>query len=122
MRPAGEVEYARSVIRSLQPRRSEIFILLTFSSPSAVKLIQAFQHELDAWGPAPWDTRNDVQCFLKKWAPTMVLFSRTDVWPELSYQLHCKNTPTLLFQPHSQIIVLARVVWPVHSLNGRSII
>lgn len=94
---SGEVEYARSIIRSLQPRRSEIFILLTFSSPSAIKLIQPFQSELDAWGPAPWDTRTDVQYFLKKWKPSMVLFSRTDVWPELSYQLFCNKTPSLLF-------------------------
>lgn len=93
---SGEIEYARPLIREFKKRFPKIPIVVTYSSPSAKKLLQKIT-EVDAWGPSPWDSITTCQNFLERVQPQAVYFARTDVWPEISYQLKLKKIPALLF-------------------------
>lgn len=93
---SGEIEYARPVIRELKRQHPDIPILVTYSSPSAKKILTGL-HEVDAWAALPWDLDFLIERFIKKWNPRVLLFSRTDVWPVLVSVAKKKNIPTALF-------------------------
>jgi len=93
---SGEIEYARPVIRELKKLYPEIPLLVTYSSPSAKKILDSI-HEIDAWSALPWDLSGDVKQFLARWNPRLILFSRTDVWPVLSQVCRSKQIPAILF-------------------------
>lgn len=93
---SGEVEYARSVIREWHQRHPEVPVLVTFTSPSAKKLLQNLEG-VAAWGPAPWERLSAVRSFLERFHPRAGLFARTDVWPMLAEGLREKKLPSLLF-------------------------
>lgn len=93
---SGEIEYARPVIRELKRQYPQTPILVTFSSPSAKKILAGLT-EVDAWAALPWDLSWCLTPFLQKWNPRALLFSRTDVWPVLVEQATHRGLPTLLF-------------------------
>lgn len=93
---SGEIEYARPVIRELKKQYPEIPILVTYSSPSAKKILSGIP-EIDIWAALPWDFEFLMRKFLKTWNPRMLLFSRTDVWPVLASVAKKENLPTILF-------------------------
>ncbi len=93
---SGEIEYAKPVLRALKTQYPEIPLVVTYFSPSALRLLQGFK-EMDFVLPVPWDQASKVRQFLDYCNPVAVLFSRTDVWPELAYQLQQREIPTLLF-------------------------
>lgn len=93
---SGEIEYARPLIREIKKDHPEIPILVTYSSPSAKKILASIP-EIDAWGAMPWDTPWACHKFLLRWRPRICLWSRTDVWPEMSYQLRKFQIPSVLF-------------------------
>lgn len=93
---SGEIEYARPVIRELKKRFPEIPVIVTFSSPSAKKIIKSLG-DVDAWGTLPWDFESDCRAFIEKWNPRCWLIARTDVWPVMASVCHEKNVPSLLF-------------------------
>lgn len=93
---SGEIEYAKSVIRSVKEYFPQIPVLVTYFSPSAKKLIQNFEG-VDLAIALPWDDRQSVRKFLGHFNPRALLIARTDVWPEISYQTSEKHIPSLLF-------------------------
>ena len=93
---SGEIEYARPLIREFKKQFPHIPVVVTYSSPSAKRILQKMS-EVDAWGPSPWDSVFSCRKFLARVNPRSVYFSRTDVWPEISYQLRQKKIPTTLF-------------------------
>jgi 3-deoxy-D-manno-octulosonic-acid transferase len=93
---SGEIEYAKPVLRALKAQYPEIPLVVTYFSPSALRLLQGFK-EVDFILPVPWDQVAKVRQFLDYCNPVAVLFSRTDVWPELAFQLNQREIPTLLF-------------------------
>ncbi|WP_374073757.1 3-deoxy-D-manno-octulosonic acid transferase [Bdellovibrio bacteriovorus] len=93
---SGEIEYARPVIRELKRQHPHIPILVTYSSPSAKKILTGL-HEVDVWASLPWDLDFLIERFIKKWNPRVLLFSRTDVWPVLVSVAKKKDIPTALF-------------------------
>lgn len=93
---SGEIEYARPVIRELKRQHPGIPVLVTYSSPSAKKILESL-HDVDVWGALPWDTDAQMKAFLKKWNPRALLFSRTDVWPVLASVAQREQIPTALF-------------------------
>lgn len=93
---SGEIEYARPVIRELKKRFPEIPLLVTYTSPSAKKMLPHIQ-EVDVWASLPWDLASSVQHFITRWNPRMLLFSRTDVWPVLAEVGHKNAVPMMLF-------------------------
>jgi len=93
---SGEIEYAKSVIRSLKEEFPQIPILVTYFSPSAKKLIQNFPG-IDLGMALPWDRPYDIEKFLNFYQPRACLIARTDVWPEMARTLKKRKIPTVLF-------------------------
>jgi 3-deoxy-D-manno-octulosonic-acid transferase len=93
---SGEIEYAKSVIRALKETFPQTPVLVTFFSPSAKKLIQKFPG-IDLAMALPWDRRQDLEKFLSFYKPRACLIARTDVWPEMAYQIQKHQIPSILF-------------------------
>lgn len=93
---SGEIEYARPLIRELKKKYPATPILVTYSSPSAKKILSGIS-EIDVWTALPWERANQIRHFIKKWNPRMLLFSRTDVWPVLADTCAKDGLPMLLF-------------------------
>ncbi|UXR63223.1 hypothetical protein EZJ49_09045 [Bdellovibrio bacteriovorus] len=93
---SGEIEYARPVIRELKKQYPYLPIMVTYSSPSAKKILESL-HDVDLWCALPWDIDFLVKRFIKKWNPRVLLFSRTDVWPVLVEVAKKERLPAALF-------------------------
>ncbi len=93
---SGEIEYAKSVVRSLKEQFPQVPVLVTYFSPSAKKLIQKFPG-IDLAMALPWDRPQDITRFLNFYNPRVFLVARTDVWPEVSRQVRKRNIPSALF-------------------------
>jgi 3-deoxy-D-manno-octulosonic-acid transferase len=84
------------VIRELKRLYPTVPLIVTYSSPSAKKILESI-HELDAWAALPWDFDASLSGFLSKWNPRALLFSRTDVWPNLARFARDHEVPSILF-------------------------
>lgn len=93
---SGEIEYARPVIRELKKRFPDIPLLVTYTSPSAKKILSQLP-EVDVWASLPWDLSSSMRSFITRWNPRLLLFSRTDVWPVLAQEAHDHGIPMMLF-------------------------
>ncbi len=93
---SGEIEYAFPLIRKIKEMHPDYNIVVTLSSKSVLKTVINQQY-VDAVGPAPIDMFDFVGAFLNKFDFQLFLFARTDVWPELSYQLKKRSIPACLF-------------------------
>lgn len=80
---SGEIEYARPVIRSLIAKAPHRPIIVTYSSPSAKKILRSIDG-LAAWGPVPWDREKDIEKFITRFQITTLLVARTDLWPAMA--------------------------------------
>lgn len=92
---SGEIEYARSIIRELRAQAPNVPILVTYSSPSAKKILAGL--DIDAWSTLPWDFEFCFESFLKLWNPRVLLVSRTDVWPVMAASMRKNKIPSYLF-------------------------
>ncbi|MFP5519552.1 MAG: 3-deoxy-D-manno-octulosonic acid transferase [Bdellovibrionia bacterium] len=112
---SGEIEYAKPFIRALKKQYPHLPLLVTFSSPSAISLIEKIE-EVDFWGPCPWDLPWEIDTFIKRWNPRAVFFARTDVWPMLSLRLRQHKIPSYLisatFSENS-----SRLKTPIHFIT-----
>lgn len=93
---SGEIEYAYPLIKKIKENFPTKNILVTLSSPSVLVAVKNNSF-VDAYGPAPLDTIWSVKSFLTAWKPKLVLYARTDIWPEFSYQVLQKNIPSYIF-------------------------
>ncbi|MEK2688312.1 3-deoxy-D-manno-octulosonic acid transferase [Bdellovibrio sp. GT3] len=93
---SGEIEYARPVIREFKKMHPDIPVIVTYSSPSAKKILESM-HDIDMWAALPWDFDFLISAFIAKWNPRALLFSRTDVWPVLARTARKKRLTTGLF-------------------------
>jgi 3-deoxy-D-manno-octulosonic-acid transferase len=93
---SGEFEHAKSLIRTLKEKHPLKKIVFTYSSPSYVYAIKQDSH-IDAYLPMPFDSKGPISSIIRKINPEVVLFARTDVWPELAYQLKKRGIPSLVF-------------------------
>lgn len=92
---SGEIEYAKPLLRKLRSEYPQTPLLVTYTSTSIKNLV----HDLNVDGisPLPFDTAASCKTFLNQVQPKMILFSRTDVWPEFVFQARNLNIPSLLF-------------------------
>lgn len=92
---SGEVEYAKALIRRLRTLFPNNPIVLSYFSPSAIRLIQGL--DVDDVVPLPFDSRRKIESFLDSLNPSLVLLARTDVWPDFVTQCRERQIPTVLF-------------------------
>lgn len=93
---SGEFEYAKPVIRELKVIFPNIPILVTYFSPSYKDQVARFPG-VDRFEPLPLDLPGAVHSFLGFHKPRALLIARTDLWPELLWQVSRKKIPSLLF-------------------------
>jgi 3-deoxy-D-manno-octulosonic-acid transferase len=80
----GEGRQAEAVLRSLRRARPRWQIAYTFSSPSAERFAASLPADVTAY--VPLDAAADVRAAVASLGPTALVFSATDVWPELARQ------------------------------------
>lgn len=88
---SGEIEYCKSVIRLLKEQQPGAQIVVTYSSPSAEKLFYNILPFVEQFLPLCWDTPHSVKNLIKYINPKFLIFSKTDLWPELITQAHQLN-------------------------------
>ena len=80
---SGEIEYCKAVIRELKHANPKLKIVVSYSSPSAERLFKNIAEHVDLFFPLPWDRPAEVSRIVSILKPKMLIFSRTDFWPEL---------------------------------------
>jgi len=83
---SGEIEYCKSVIRLLKEKKPKAQIVVTYSSPSAEKLFHNVRPYIDQFIPLCWDQPLPLKNLIDYINPKVLVFSRTDLWPELIIQ------------------------------------
>lgn len=92
---SGEVEYAKPLIRLLRERDPDQPLVLTYFSPSALRLVEGLP--VDDILALPFDQTKEMKDFLKRLNPCLVLIARTDVWPEFVRLCREQSRPVVLF-------------------------
>jgi len=109
----GEGLTAVPVMLRLRTAMSGLQIIHTFSSPSAASWPGNFG--ADRADYVPLDAPNDVSRTLDALQPSLLVFSRGDIWPELTARAHRAGVPIAVLgatvRPASD-----RLRWPVRSL------
>ena len=80
----GEGRQAEAVLLRLRAARPSWQVVYTFSSPSAERWAASLP--VDFAGYVPFDTVADTGAALDAVRPTAIVFSATDIWPELVRQ------------------------------------
>lgn len=93
---SGELEYGKALIRLIKKNNPEQKIVLTYSSPSAEKLFADISDSVDFFIPLCWDTPEAVSDFIHSINPELMIFIKTDLWPEVIHQLQSKKIPLYL--------------------------
>ena len=108
----GEGLQAKPVLEALRAERPDWQLAYTFFSPSAERLAQALP--VDFADYLPLDRLPDVQMALQTLAPTVLVFAKLDVWPELTLAAAARGTRLGLISatvaPQS-----SRLAWPVRA-------
>ena len=90
---SGEIEYCKSVIRLLKQQEPEAQIVVTYTSPSAENLFHNIKNDVALFLPLPWDQPQHCRRLLDFINPKILVFSRTDLWPELITQVKKRGIP-----------------------------
>ena len=93
---SGEFEYAKPVIQATKARYPQIPILVTYHSPSFQREVEE-NRDVDMSCPLPWDFRGAMKTFIQHHRPRALLIARTDLWPEMLYQVRREGINSLLF-------------------------
>ncbi len=90
----GEFEQGRPIIEVLKKEFPNIFILLTFFSPSGYEVRKKYS-QADHVCYLPWDTSQNAQRFIQIAKPTLAIFVKYEFWYHYSLALKNRNIPIL---------------------------
>jgi len=111
----GEGLQARAVLEALQARRPDIQVLFTHFSPSA----EAFARDMPAAFADyfPWDVPSAIRPVMESVRPSLVVFTKTEVWPIVVEEAERHGVPVAMIAgtlpPTS-----SRGRWPARALLG----
>ena len=88
----GEFEQAKPLIEAI---RDDSRIVLTYFSPSVHANVARYPY-CDASGYLPLDTRRNGRALLQIIKPTLLIFSKFDIWPNLVWSAAHKQVPIIL--------------------------
>ncbi len=91
----GEFEQGRPVIEKLKEREADVFILLTFFSPSGYEIRKDYPLA-DAVCYLPADTPANAAKFVKTFGPDMAVFVKYEFWYNYISRLRKNNIPLYL--------------------------
>jgi 3-deoxy-D-manno-octulosonic-acid transferase len=108
----GEARQAEAVMRELRRLQPDWQIGFSCFSPSAEPLLTKLP--ADVTGYLPYDRVDDVTEFLDVLSPTVLIFTKLDIWPELATRAHQRGVGVGLItgtvRPHS-----GRLRWPIRA-------
>ena len=108
---SGEIEYCKSVILELKNKNPNQKIILSYSSASAEKLLFNIKNSVDLIFPLPWDTVGSVLKILNHFEPQVIIFARTDFWPELVISSYKKNIPLIAISMFPQFNFINKIIY-----------
>ena len=85
----GEGLQAQAVLAELRPRHPDWQIVFSFFSPSAATL--ATRQPVDHADYLPYDIPPNVDAMLAAVAPTALVFTKADLWPELATRARARG-------------------------------
>jgi 3-deoxy-D-manno-octulosonic-acid transferase len=85
----GEGLQAKAVFEALRLLRPDVQLLYTHFSPSAERFAAALQ--VDGAAYLPYDRADDVAAALDVVRPTLLVFTKLDLWPELATQARARG-------------------------------
>lgn len=88
----GEFEQAKPLIEAIYPENR---IVLTFFSPSVAPNAQSYPYA-DAAVYLPLDTRRNAQRLIRLIKPTLIVFSKFDIWPNLVWEATKHGIPIIV--------------------------
>ncbi len=88
----GEFEQAKPLIAGIKDHSR---IVLTYFSPSVHPNVAEYSY-CDASGYLPLDTRQNARTLLQIIKPTLLIFSKFDVWPNLVWSAAHQKVPIIL--------------------------
>ena len=113
----GEGLQARIVMDALREEVPHLQLAYTYFSPSAV--VWAGRTCADVTGYLPWDLPGIMGSVLDALRPDMVVFTKTEVWPNLSRAAERRGVPTAMIAA-TLPAAAGRLRWPARSLLGDS--
>jgi len=90
----GEFEQAKPIIEKLRTEKN-VNILVTFFSPSGYDNSKKYPFA-DLVAYMPFDLHKSIKEFLDIVNPSVVVFMRYDIWPNLLWQLGERKVPTMI--------------------------
>ena len=88
----GEFEQAKPLIEAIH---AETRIVLTFFSPSVAPNARSYPYA-DATVYLPLDTRGNAERLIRLIAPTLIVFSKFDIWPNLVWKASKQGIPIIV--------------------------
>ena len=88
----GEFEQAKPLIEAIYP---ETRIVLTFFSPSVSPNARSYPYA-DAAVYLPLDTPRNAERLIRLIEPTLIVFSKFDIWPNLVWRASKRNIPIIV--------------------------
>ncbi len=117
---AGELESAIPIIREMK-RQSDVCIILSYYSPSAVNRVAGVD-EISDHIYLPFDSPRRVRRLLDIIDPSLILVIKHDLWPNLVWQAKKRNVPVVLANAYSRrdsMLLRQRMLIPFsRELNG----
>lgn len=90
----GESLQALPVLELFRERNSDLQIVFTFYSPSAEAAARKFPVDFASY--LPFDTLASMHHVIQSLAPSVIVFSKLDVWPNLVTAAKASNIPTAI--------------------------
>lgn len=90
----GEGLQARVVMEVLRREVTDLQLAYTHFSPSAEGLAERMPAEVADY--LPWDTRGQVRAALDALQPSLLVFTKTEVWPVLAREARHRGIPVVL--------------------------
>ena len=95
----GEFEQAKPVINLIKAQNPNIFVAVTFFSPSGF-LAKQNEKIIDWISYLPLDTSSNAKRFIAKMQPDIALFVKYELWFNMLFELKRAGIPTALFSAH----------------------
>lgn len=91
----GEFEQAKSIIESIKQTNPDVFIIVSFFSPSGYENQKNYEFA-DSIIYLPFDSKKNAKLLLDKLKPDYCVFIRYDVWLNLLNEIKKRKIPALL--------------------------
>jgi 3-deoxy-D-manno-octulosonic-acid transferase len=91
----GEFEQGRPVIEEIRKNHPDVFIVLSFFSPSGYEIRKNYQ-QADAVVYLPPDTPSNAREFLNIIDPQLVIFVKYEYWLNYLEEMHARKIPMLM--------------------------